>query len=192
LRAATAATTLGYAAQGLLPVTFPLLAVHFGHPAAHGAWFLTAMSAGSLVGALASARLLTRFPPLAVLGAALAVLGGALAGIAAAPTFGAALAVATAGGVATGPMLAATLAVRQRSVPSGRYGQVVATAASIKVGAFALGAAATGTVTAALPPRGVLLLVGAAQFAALLPLRTVRAGRPGRSGNPAKSARVPA
>jgi hypothetical protein len=52
-------------------------------------------------------------------------------------------------------MLAAALAVRHWSVPSGRYGQVVATAASIKVGAYALGAAATGPVTAVLPPRGV-------------------------------------
>ncbi|SNS68746.1 Predicted arabinose efflux permease, MFS family [Asanoa hainanensis] len=171
LRATTAATTIGFAAQGLLPVTFPLLALHFGHPAGHGAWFLTALSAGSLAGALASARLLSRFDPVPVLAVALAVLGLALAGIAATPTLPLALAVALVGGVATGPMLAATLAVRQRSVPSGRYGQVVATAASIKVGAYALGAAATGPVTAWLPPRGVLLLVGAAQLVALLPLR---------------------
>ncbi len=75
-------------------------------------------------------------------------------------------------------MLAATLAVRQRSVPSGRYGQVVATAASVKVGAYALGAAATGPVTAVLPPRGVLLLVGAAQLAALLPLRGLSWAKP--------------
>ncbi|SDZ48244.1 hypothetical protein SAMN05421684_5558 [Asanoa ishikariensis] len=176
LRATTAATTIGFAAQGLLPVTFPLLALHFGHPAGHGAWFLTALSAGSLVGALASARLLTRYAPVPVLAAALAVLGLALTGIAATPTLPLALAVALVGGVATGPMLAATLAVRQRSVPSGRYGQVVATAASIKVGAYALGAAATGPVTAWLPPRGVLLLVGVAQLAALLPL--ARAARP--------------
>ncbi|REG00355.1 hypothetical protein DFJ67_6407 [Asanoa ferruginea] len=167
LRATTAATTLGHAAQGLLPVTFPLLAIHFGHPAAHGAWFLTALSAGSLAGALASARLLARRPPVPVLGAALATLGLALVGVAAAPTLPVALVVAVLGGVATGPMLAATLAVRQQSVPHGRYGQVVATAASIKVGAYALGAAATGPVLTWLPPRGVLLLVGAAQFAAV-------------------------
>ncbi|GIF54074.1 MFS transporter [Asanoa iriomotensis] len=177
LRAATAATTLGFAAQGLLPVGFPLLAIHFGHPAAHGAWFLTAMSAGSLAGALASARLLTRFAPIPVLAAALAVLGTSLAAVAAAPTLVVALTAATAGGVATGPMLAATLAVRQQSVPARRYGQVVATAASIKVGAFALGASVTGPVTAWLPPRGVLLLVGAAQLVALLPLATATAPR---------------
>ncbi|MDG4825860.1 MFS transporter [Asanoa sp. WMMD1127] len=174
LRAATLATTVGYAAQGLLPVAFPLLAIHFGHPAAHGAWFLTAMSAGSLGGALASARLLARFRPIPVLGAALAGLGVALAGVAGAPTLPLALAAATAGGVAVGPMLAATLAVRQQSAPGRRYGQVVATAASIKVGAFALGAAATGPVTGWLPPRGVVLLVGLVQLVALLPLATVR------------------
>ncbi|GIF73974.1 MFS transporter [Asanoa siamensis] len=184
LRATTLATTVGYAAQGLLPVTFPLLAVQFGHPAAHGAWFLTAMSAGSLAGALASARLLSRFRPLAVLVAALTVLGGAFATIAAAPGFTPAVAAATLGGAATGPMLAATLAVRQESVPVDRYGQVVATAASLKVGSFALGAAATGPVTAALPPRGVLLTVGCVQLAALLflvpVLRGVRRAAPDR------------
>jgi MFS family permease len=221
LRATTAATTLGHAAQGLLPVTFPLLAIHFGHPAAHGAWFLTALSAGSLAGALASARLLARRPPVPVLAASLATLGLALVGVAAAPTLPVALVVAVLGGVATGPMLAATLAVRQQSVPIGRYGQVVATAASIKVGAYALGAAATGPVLTWLPPRGVLLLVGAAQFAALPLLLGARApilgstspepeskspvpppridpnappGSPRRRGsaNPEKSPRVPA
>ncbi|MEV0719944.1 MFS transporter, partial [Asanoa sp. NPDC050611] len=177
LRAATAATTVGYAAQGLLPVGFPLLAIHFGHPAAHGAWFLTAMSAGSLVGAVASARLLRRFAPIPVLAASLALLGTALATVGMAPNLPVALAVATVGGVATGPMLAATLAVRQQSVPARRYGQVVATAASIKVGAFALGASATGLVTGWLPPRGVLVLVGAAQLVALLPLATAGPAR---------------
>jgi MFS family permease len=202
LRATTAATTLGHAAQGLLPVTFPLLAIHFGHPAAHGAWFLTALSAGSLAGALASVRLLARRPPVPVLAASLATLGLALVGVAAAPTLPIALVVAAVGGVATGPMLAATLAVRQQSVPIGRYGQVVATAASIKVGAYALGAAATGPVLTWLPPRGVLLLVGAVQFAALPLLLGARAPQPRSvdpntprsrsSANPEKSPRVPA
>ncbi|HEV7712673.1 MAG TPA: hypothetical protein VGP16_31055, partial [Asanoa sp.] len=94
--------------------------------------------------------------------------------------------------------------VRQQSVPIGRYGQVVATAASIKVGAYALGAAATGPVLTWLPPRGVLLLVGAAQFAALPLLLGAGASQeteikfpPGSprsrsSANPEKSPRVPA
>ncbi|MEV4621535.1 MFS transporter [Asanoa sp. NPDC049573] len=196
LRATTAATTLGHAAQGLLPVTFPLLAIHFGHPAAHGAWFLTALSAGSLAGALGSARLLVRHQPVPVLAGALATLGIALAGMAAAPTLPVALAIAVVGGVAIGPMLAATLAVRQQSVPSGRYGQVVATAASIKVGAYALGAAATGPVLGWLPPRGVLLLVGAVQVAALPLLRGASSSRARTtvrgSANPEKSGQVPA
>jgi len=170
LRAATVATTFGYAAQGLLPVAFPLLAVHFGHQTAQGAWFLTALSAGSLAGAAVSARLVERFAPVRVLVGAMAALGVTLAGVAAAPGLGTALAVATLGGVATGPLLAATLAVRQRSVPSGRYAQVAATAASLKVGAFALGAAATGPVLAAVGPRTAVLLVGLAQLAALAPL----------------------
>ncbi|GAB3809661.1 hypothetical protein GCM10027605_45680 [Micromonospora zhanjiangensis] len=68
LRATTVATTIGYAAQGLLPVTMPLYAVALGHPAAHGGWLFTAISLGALVGTLLSERLLARRSPTAVRG----------------------------------------------------------------------------------------------------------------------------
>ena len=192
LRATTVSTTVGHGATGLLPVTFPLLAVEFGHPTAHGAWLLTALSAGSLVGAAASARLLRRFPPPSVLAASLAGLGAALGAAALAPNLPVALALAAAGGVAEGPVLAATLAVRQRCVPDGRYGQVVATAASLKVGAYALGAAATGLLTAAVAPRGVLLLVALAQLAATVPLLLLRPGDTLAGTDPSPAPAAPA
>jgi hypothetical protein len=86
LRATTVATTLSEAAQGLLPVTLPLLAVQLGRPAAHGGWLLTAVSAGSLAGTLASVRLLALARPELVLAGALAAFGVLLAVAALVPT----------------------------------------------------------------------------------------------------------
>jgi MFS family permease len=178
LRATTVATTLSEAAQGLLPVTLPLLAVQLGHPAAHGGWLLSAVSAGSLAGALASVRLLALARPELVLAGALGAFGVLLAVAALVPTLTAAVAVAALAGIAAGPVLAATFAIRQRSVPAHRYAQAVASAASLKVGAFALGAAATGPLAAVLTARQLLLTVAAGQVLAVLTLPRVRARRP--------------
>ena len=142
LRSTTIATTLSMLSQGLLPVTLPLLAVRLDHPASAGAWLLTALSAGGLAGSLASGRMLAwRSAPTVLIGA-LAACGVFLAALAAAPGFGLALGLAVLAGAADGPILAATLAVRQRTVPADRYAQTAATAASLKTGAYALGAAA--------------------------------------------------
>jgi hypothetical protein len=72
-------------------------------------------------------------------------------------------------GAADGPILAATLAVRQRTVPPDRYAQTAATAASLKTGAYALGAAAAGLLAGALTARQLVLLVGIGQLIALAP-----------------------
>jgi MFS family permease len=179
LRTTTVATTLSESAHGLLPVTLPLLAVQLGHPAAHGGWLLTAVSAGSLAGALASVRLLARARPELVLAGALGAFGVLLAVAALTPTLTAAVAVAAFAGIAAGPVLAATFAIRQRSVPAHRYAQAVASAASLKVGAFALGAAATGPLAAVLTARQLLLTVAAGQVLAVLTLLPrVRVCRP--------------
>jgi hypothetical protein len=73
-------------------------------------------------------------------------------------------------------ILAATLAVRQRTVPADRYAQTVATAASLKTGAYALGAAVAGQLAEALTARQLVLLVGIGQLLALAPFL----GRRGR------------
>ncbi|MEV4759274.1 MFS transporter [Micromonospora sp. NPDC049559] len=170
LRRTTIATTVGYAAQGLLPVAVPLLAVALGEPAARGGWLLTALSGGALVGALASERLLRRYRATRVLAGALAGAGLGFAAVAAAPTLAVSVPLAALAGIAGGPVLAATLAVRQEQTPPHRYAQLVATAASIKTGAYALGAAATGLLAAQLSPRGLLAVVAAGQALALVPL----------------------
>lgn len=175
LRSTTIATTLSQLAQGLLPVALPLLAVRLDHPASAGAWLLTALSGGGLAGSLASSRLLARRTAPAVLIAATAACGICLAALAAAPGFGPALALAALAGVADGPILAATLAVRQRTVPPDRYAQTAATTASLKTGAYALGAAAAGLLAGVLTARQLVLLVGIGQLLALAPFLGRRA-----------------
>jgi MFS family permease len=177
LRSTTIATTLSQFAQGLLPVALPLLAVRLDHPASAGAWLLAALGGGGLAGSLASSRLLARRTAPAVLVAAMAVCGAGLAALAAAPGFGPALALAALAGAADGPILAATLAVRQRTVPPDRYAQTAATTASLKTGAFALGAAAAGLLAGVLTARQLVLLVGIGQLLALVPFLGRRAKR---------------
>jgi MFS family permease len=175
LRSTTIATTLSQFAQGLLPVALPLLALRLDHPASAGAWLLAALSGGGLAGSLASARLLAKRTAPAVLVVALAACGASLVALAAVPRFGPALGLAVLAGVPDGPILAATLAVRQRTVPSGRYAQTAATTASLKTGAYALGAAVAGLLVGALTARQLVLLIGIGQFAALTPFLMKRA-----------------
>ena len=177
LRSTTIATTLSQFTQGLLPVALPLLAVSLGRPTSAGAWLLTALSGGGLAGSLASERLLAGRTAPAVLIVAMAACGVFLAALAAAPGFGAALGVAVLAGAADGPSLAATLTVRQRTVPPDRYAQTAATAASLKTGAYALGAAAAGLLAGVLTARQLVLLVGIGQFIALVPFLDRQARR---------------
>ena len=177
LRSTTIATTLSQFTQGLLPVALPLLAVSLGHSTSAGAWLLTALSGGGLAGSLASERLLAGRTAPAVLIVAMAACGVFLAALAAAPGFGAALGVAVLAGAADGPSLAATLTVRQRTVPPDRYAQTAATAASLKTGAYALGAAAAGLLAGVLTARQLVLLVGIGQFIALVPFLDRQARR---------------
>lgn len=66
--------------------------------------------------------------------------------------------------------MAATLAVRQREVPPDRYAQLTATAASLKTGGFALGAAMAGAAAAALGARGLMALAAAGMALSVVPL----------------------
>jgi hypothetical protein len=67
-----------------------------------------------------------------------------------------------------GPALPATFAVRQREAPVGLRGQLFTTGASLKVGAFALGAALSGPAVVALESEGALLVAALVQLAAAL------------------------
>jgi predicted MFS family arabinose efflux permease len=156
--------------QGFLPLICPLLALALRHPESGGGWLLTALSAGGLAGSLVSDRLLARGSARWVLFASLAVMGVFLVLMAVTPVFWACVVFAVAAGLAEGPSLAATLDVRQRESPAGRYAQVTATAASLKTGAYALGAAAAGLASGALSARELMAVAAAGQLLAAFPL----------------------
>ena len=84
-----------------------------------------------------------------------------------AATLPAALLLIAVTGFVDGPNLAATFGARQRWTPPDLLGQIFTTAASLKVGAFSLGAAVAGPVVIALHARGALLLAAAMQFVAV-------------------------
>ena len=65
--------------------------------------------------------------------------------------------------MADGPALAAQFAVRQQVVPPSLYGQVFTTAAGLKVGSFAMGAALAGPVATGLGSAEAMLVAAAAQ-----------------------------
>jgi MFS family permease len=156
--------------QGPLPVALPLLTIALGRPASGGGWLLTALSAGGLAGSLLSDRLLTRRSGPVVLFGALLGFFLLLAALAVAPFFWAALVLAALAGLVDGPSFAATLTVRQRTIPADRYAQATTTAASLKTGAYALGAACGGLLTGVLTARQLLLALAAGQLLAALPL----------------------
>jgi Transmembrane secretion effector len=182
LLAVTAATTAGQFFQGPLPVLLPLLAIALGRPASGGGWLLTAFSAGALLGALASSRLIARWSTRVVLIGSLTGLAAVFLLLAVTPSFPAGVAVAAVAGVADGPSLAATLTVRQGSVPADRYAQVISTTASFKIAAYSAGSAAAGLLTGLLTVRELLLALAAGQLLSAVPMLFLPrpGGRPSR------------
>jgi MFS family permease len=170
LRAVTIAGAASQFFQGPLPVALPLLAVALGHTTSDGGWLLTAISAGGLIGSLLSDRLLMWRSGRTVFAGALFGFFVCLAAMAVARGLWPAMVLAALAGLADGPSFAATLSVRQRLSPPDRYAQVSATGASLKTGAYALGAASVGLLTGALTARELMLAIAAGQLLAALPL----------------------
>ena len=77
-----------------------------------------------------------------------------------------ALALLAASGLLYGPSLAATFDVRRRCTPPAFLGQVFTTAASVKSATFALGAAASGALVAAIGAGDTIFLAAAMHLAA--------------------------
>jgi hypothetical protein len=83
-----------------------------------------------------------------------------------ASSLSAALVLIAVAGMADGPALTATFATRQKHTPTQLQGQIFVTAASLKVGALAIGAALAGPVVLELGPRGAILLAATLQLIA--------------------------
>jgi predicted MFS family arabinose efflux permease len=174
----TVATTGAQFCQGPLPVVLPLLALVLGRPASGGGWLIAAFSIGGLLGALASDRLIGRLSTRRVLVGSFTGMAAFLALLAVTPSFPAGLAIAVVAGIADGPSLAATLTVRQSTVPANRYAQVQATASSLKIAAFSAGSAAAGLLTGVLTARELIAVLAVGQLLCTVPLLPSPAVRP--------------
>src|SRR6516225_6722837 len=148
---ATVTSVVSYAGIGMLLVCCPLLgAQRLGGPV-RGALLISAIAAASLI---ANAILARRpcsppargQPDVRVLASTL-VIGASMAAAALLPT-GApgwlTLAAVAIGGAGEGPQLTALFAVRHRESPEHMRGQIFTTAASLKIGGLAAGAALAG------------------------------------------------
>jgi predicted MFS family arabinose efflux permease len=168
LRAVTAAGALNLGGLGLLTVAFPFFALHdLGAERSVAGYLWAAFAFGSAIGAMSLVRLHTRFPPERVVLTAIAGLGTMMLLWPLATTVPVALVLIALAGVVDGPNLAATFGARQRWTPPDLLGQIFTTAASLKVGAFSVGAALAGPAVVALGARGTLLAAAGAQFAAV-------------------------
>jgi MFS family permease len=167
LRGITVAAAIGLGGLGLMTVAFPLFAVeHLGGQRSDAGFMWAAFAAGSTAGALTLVRLQRRFPPERIVLSGYALFGTAMLTWPLAGSLPALLVLIAVAGLADGPALAAQFAVRQQVVPPSLYGQVFTTAAGLKVGSFAMGAALAGPVATGLGSAEAMLVAAAAQLTA--------------------------
>jgi predicted MFS family arabinose efflux permease len=167
LRGVTAATAVGLGGTGLFTLALPFWAERLGAGQAGAGYLWAALEAGGIVGALVAARLGPTWPPQRVVLAGLGLSGLAIAVWPLARSFPVALALVGLAGVVDGPAFAATFATRQRWSPPALRGQIFTTAASLKIGAFAVGAALSGPAVDRAGVEGTLLVVAAVQLLAV-------------------------
>jgi MFS family permease len=166
LRGVTVSGTLNLFGLGLLTVTFPFFAESLGADRSVAGHLWAAFAAGSILGALSAMGFQRRFAPERVVLTALVALGLLMLAWPLAASIPVALLLVALAGVADGPTLSATFAVRQRYAPRALHGQVFTTAASLKVGSFALGSAVAGPAVVGLGADGALVLAASLQLAA--------------------------
>ena len=168
LRGVTVTGVVSMVGFGLLTVAFPLFAAGpLGAGASAGGYLWAAFAAGSIAGTLALVRLQTRLRSESIVLGGVTILGALMLLWPLAGTLAAALALVALAGLSDGPALAATYAVRQQRTPRALYGQVFTTAASLKIGAFAVGAALSGPAVEALGAGATIVVAAALQFVAV-------------------------
>jgi MFS family permease len=159
---------IGLGGLGLLTVTFPFFAVeHLGTSRGAAGYLWAAFAAGSAVGAVSFAGLQRRFAPERIMVVAIGLVGVVMLTWPLAHSLALALPLIALGGLADGPALAATFAVRQRYTPRRLHGQVMTTAVGIKIGMLALGAGSAGILLDVLDPGSVIVIAAAIQFVAV-------------------------
>ena len=161
LARATVVTVVSCAGQGMLVACVPPLGLRAYGSADRGAPLLAVLAAAALTANAVLARRPPRWRPDTVIAGSTVVLAAALALAASGHPVGLVAAVVLAG-LGEGPQLTALFAVRHRDAPDGLRGQVFSTGASLKITAFALGAAAAGPL-ADRTTAGALLTAAAVQ-----------------------------
>jgi hypothetical protein len=136
-----------------------------GRGAAGYLW--AAFAAGSAIGAVAFTGLQRRFPAEHIMVVAIGTLGLIMFTWPLAQTLPAAMALIALGGLADGPALASTFAVRQQHTPRRLHGQVMTTAVGVKIGMLALGAGSAGILLETLDSASVVLIAAAIQLVAV-------------------------
>jgi MFS family permease len=164
LRGVTVATAVGLGGSGLLTLAMPFWAERLGAGRAGAGFLFAALEAGAIAGALAAARPAASWPPQRVVLAGLGLFGLVVIAWPLAQSFGAALGLVAVAGMVEGPAFAATFATRQRWSPPALRGQIFTTAASLKLGMFAIGSALAGTALGVAGVGGILVAAGVVQL----------------------------
>ena len=168
IRAITITAMLQLAATGLLVVAFPIWAeTDLGAERSAGGHLWAAFAFGSMVGALALARLQTLRPPEHVFFAGLLLYGLLMWTWPLAGTLAAALVLVAVGSIPEGPALAATFGVRQQRTPPVLLAQVMTSLASLKIASFSVGAALSGPLVEKLGPSEVIVVAATMQLIAV-------------------------
>jgi MFS family permease len=171
---ATVTSVVSYAGIGMLIVCCPVLGAARLGGASRGALLISAMAVASLAAnAILARRGWRGAPDTGVLVSTLTI-GVSMTAAALAPGWLTVLAVALAG-AGEGPQLTALFAVRHRESPEHMRGQIFTTAASMKIGGMAVGAALAGTLAGRSVTICLLVAAGIELFAAAAYLLTGRA-----------------
>jgi MFS family permease len=142
LRAVTLITAFGEIGWGMVSVVAPVLAVTLGAQRGAAGLLLAAVAVGALGGAALLPRLKAGLLELIVAG--MLVQGAGLALLALVPSLALGLAAAALAGAANGLTVATMFTARSRWSPPHLHAQVFTSAAGLRTGLYALGAAVAG------------------------------------------------
>jgi MFS family permease len=177
---ATVTSVVSYAGIGMLIVCCPVLGAARLGGASRGALLISAIAVASLAANAILARRGGRGAPDIRVFVSTLTIGASMVAAALAPGWLTVLAVAVVG-AGEGPQLTALFAVRHRESPGHMRGQIFTTAASLKIGGMAAGAALAGPL-AGRSVTGCLLLAAGIELCAAAAYLLI--GRPGkRSAN---------
>ncbi|WP_229370881.1 TIGR03618 family F420-dependent PPOX class oxidoreductase [Umezawaea beigongshangensis] len=166
LRGGTLTTVLGFGSTGVLVTALPVRVGELGADGGAAGLVWTAFEAGCVTGLLLVRRHLPRWAPEHVVFVATALHGLVLATWPLAGSVPALLALAALAGLVQGPVLTSIITARRLYSPADLLGQVSTTGASLKIGAFSVGAAAGGPLVVSSGAAVAVLVVAVGQLIA--------------------------